>query len=39
MTNLDNIDDTRLIIDGVNNPIASLTNTVEVYPSSQLFRS
>lgn len=30
MTNLDNINDKRLIIDGVNYPMAALSNTVEV---------
>ena len=30
MTYLDYINDTRLIIDGVDYPIAALTNTVEV---------
>jgi hypothetical protein len=34
MTYLNNINDTRLIIDGVDYPIVTLSNTEEVPPSS-----
>lgn len=33
----DNIDDTRLIIDRVDDPIVALADTIEVRPASELF--
>ena len=38
MANLYNVDNTRLIIDGVNHPIVALSDTIKVWPSRELFR-
>jgi len=38
MANLNNIDNSRLIIDGVNDPIVALTDTVKVGFAREHFR-
>ncbi len=38
MANLNNVDNTRLIIDGVDNPMVTLTDTIKVRPACELFR-
>jgi len=38
MANLNNVDNSRLIVDGVNDPIVALTDTIKVRPARELFR-
>jgi hypothetical protein len=38
MTNFNNVDDMRLIIDRVDDPIVTLADTIEVRPARKLFR-
>jgi len=38
VANLYNVYNTQLVIDGVNDPIVALTDTIKVWPSRELFR-
>ena len=38
VSNLNNIDNTQLIIDGVNDPIVAFTDTLKVWPAREHFR-
>ncbi len=38
MANLNNDDNSRLIIDGINDPIVALTDTIKVGSARELFR-
>jgi len=37
VAHLDNVDDTRLIIDRVDDPIVALADTIEIRPARELF--
>jgi hypothetical protein len=39
MADLNNVDDTQLFIDGVDNPIVTLANTIKIRPTRELFSS
>jgi hypothetical protein len=39
MTYLNNINDTRLIIDGIDYSVVALANTIEIQPACELFSS
>jgi hypothetical protein len=38
VANLNNVDNSRLIIDGVNDPIVALTDTIKIGSARELFR-